>query len=207
VTRKKGAVEMHDTRGAVWTPPGVIDADLLARAKGAFEHAGIAMPPGFIGELEAAAGEYLALESRQQKEPPPGQKRESVARIASLSRELRQALNALDEDTADSLADSLALVSGEYPPPNATLFLDMLESAAARVPLPKTRPKDEAKAIAAVRLWALFEKHGIPFTGYDINESKTPDGGPAAACLRAVFGEPDRRVGYWLEHALKNAGS
>lgn len=204
MTRRKGTVEMHDTRGAVWTPPVAIDADLLARVNGAFHHAGIAMPEGFIGELGAAAGEYRALESRQQKEPPPGQKRDSVARIASLSRELRQALNALDEDSADSLADSLALISGEYPPPNAAYFLDMLKSAAARVPLPKTRPKDEAKAIAAVRLWALFEKHGIPFTGYDINEYGLP-GGPAAACLRAVFGEPDIRVGRWLEHALKNA--
>ncbi len=207
MTRKKNPRAICDTVGGVWTPPVTIGEGSLAAINEALEFAGQTLPPGFVSGLEAIAGEYRAFQSLQNQEPSPGEKRESIARIKSLARELRQAIVSLDFDTVEALEDRFAVLTGDLRlRESASLFLETLEAAAGSVRSPKTRPKDEAKAIAAVALWSLFDKCGLPFTGYDNNEHGLP-GGIAAACLRVVFGEPDARVGYWHAYALRECGT
>jgi|GEM_PF-5825800 len=159
--------------------------------------------PAFIDAVADIAGDCRAGLEFSQKLPTPGHIRRQMTAIAEQANQLRQSLRALHWMPA-----GLIELASPYPDlskmERELVFLQVAASGAAKK-FTKTRfGKSNAKREAAWRLRQVFHRHGLAFTGFDFHEDKATTGGPAARCLRVIFGVNSRtRVGHWIAAALE----
>ena len=208
MTRPKKPESTYETHAGFWGVPRAIDQETRSTILDKATQAGIDLPESFFESLERVAGEYhgrLTL-----KRPKPGEVKDALRLVAKQSRELRQTLQALDFESRAWIESSGLTPGAEIHFIKGTAALErellMLEATASRahenLP-PKTRPTDPAKHPAAVRLRALFEWYGLPFTQTEPN-SEIDYRGLAEVCLSWIFGD-GKRVGHWLKRAQESA--
>jgi hypothetical protein len=195
MTRPKTPRVDYDRTGTHWADP--IEFPEAERA----ELAAICPAPGFAESLADIAGEYAAAKAHQKRTPTPGVIRDRARSIAQQAESLRRTL-----DEADWFTRGRIEATGPFPDFGAIAReLMPLEIAARRAlgEFEKTRFASGAEAYAAWRLRHVFHRFGLPFTGYDFQADHATPGGPAAVCLRIVFGTGRRtRVAHWIEKAL-----
>lgn len=196
MARTKRPKNAFDQQAGFWGEPRQMDRETR---QAILDEAGTDLPDAFFRTLAGIAAEYRGRLTL--KVPKPSETKGALLLIAKQSRELLQTVQGLDF-ASRAWIECSGLAKGTAP---LEAELSMLEAAATRahesLP-PKTRPSDPAKPVAARRLHALFEWHGLPFTQTEPN-GEIGYRGLAEVCLSWIFGD-GKRVGYWLKLAQES---
>lgn len=205
MTRPKNSTETYDRYPAFWAGKVGFSDDERATLEG------ICSDPGFIEALQDLAALYQGMKSI--KTPTPGVVRDRLKEIATLATELRRRLGGIDYKTRDCLETTVGFElaesqnKGDLPTIERELIYLALAANEARKKYTDNKPSAMAgnsEASTATQLLTIFNRYGLPFSGYDFSDDHGKPGGPAAICLRLVLGkEKKARVGKWLRRAQK----
>ena len=207
MTRPKKPQATYATHLGFWGAPRDLEHETRQQITDKAAQAGFDLPEDFFKSLVSISGEYHGRLTI--KDPTTRDIKNALESVAEQARSLRQTLESLDFMTR-SYVELTCLVSsapphfmnGTRPLERELEILERTADAACDTVPQKTRPPNHAKASAVLRLRALFEGYGLPWTQTEPS-AYFDYSGLAAVCLAWVFAD-GKRVGHWLERAQKS---